>query len=465
MTIRDYVEKYTDDMIQDIQDLIAIESVEDTPKPGMPFGEGCAKVLNECLKKGERLGFRSKNLDNYAGYLEIGTGKELIGVLTHVDVVPAGDLSHWQYPPFGRTFVNNKLYGRGANDNKGPTIFAMYAMKILADMGVPLNKRIRHIIGANEETGFQCMEHYNQVEEPLTWGFSPDAKFPVIFSESGAYGLEVTGKINNSDPITITDLHGGHAHNIVADNCVVTLSGCQKELEKVAENFQKYASSYHMNSEVNLLPISLTMTLHGSAAHASVPWDGVNAIAYMMDFLSNIVPHSPFVLGFNKLIGTDYYGKNCGIACQDDYSKLTLCIGTLSYCQGTDEATASLDIRFPVTVDFDKQYADLLTEAFLAEGFSTTYTGTDKPVFVDPHSDFIQALLAAYREVTGDMESQPLHSGGGTYAKSFDHCVAYGIVFPGNQEVAHLSDEYITLDEMQDSVEIFVRALLKILAL
>ena len=464
MNIQPYIARYTDAIIRDIQDLICIESVEGTPKPGMPFGEGCAKALGEALKKGEALGFRSKNLDNYAGYLEIGAGEDLIGILTHVDVVPAGDLSHWKYPPFGKTCLDGKIYGRGASDNKGPTVLAMYAMKILLDMGVPLKKRIRHIIGANEETGFRCMEHYNQVEEPLTWGFSPDAKFPVIFAESGAYGLEFTGKVNGAGPISITNIRGGHAHNIVADNCTVSFQGGTPALEAVAGNFRDYAAAHSMGCQCDLRPDSLTITLHGTAAHASVPWNGVNAVAYMMDFLACVVPHSPFVSGFNKLVGTDYYGEKCGVACRDDYSALTLCIGTLAYDQDTDRATGSIDIRFPVTVDFDNVYAQHMVDTFQAAGFSTTYTGTDKAVFVDPASDFIRALHSAYQEVTGDLESQPRHSGGGTYAKSFDHCVAYGILFPGSQEVAHLSDEYITLDQIQKSVEIFVRALLKILA-
>ena len=465
MEIRERVEAYTEAMIRDIQELIAIPSVEEAPGPGMPFGESCARALEEALRMGEALGLRSRNLDNYAGYLEIGEGEELIGLLTHVDVVPAGDRSHWTYEPYGRTFADGKVYGRGAKDDKGPTVIAMYAMKILQDMGVPLKKRIRHIIGANEETGFRCMEHYNQVEEPITMGFSPDGRFPVVFAEDGAYGLEVTARVNGGGPLAIRDIRGGHAHNIVADNCIVTLEGAAHALEQAGEGFRAYAQGHGMAFEAREADGRLTLTLHGTGAHASVPWDGVNAISHMMEFLGPLLPDSPFIRGYNKLIGTDYCGAKCGVQCRDAYGALTLCNGTLVYDADADLATANLDIRFPVTVDFDRQYAEIINRNFEAEGFTTTYTGTDRSVYMDPDSDFIQALYRSYVEVTGDTESRPIHSGGGTYAKSFERCVAFGTQFPGAQEVAHQSDEFMTLREIQQSTEIYVRALLKLLEL
>ena len=466
MDIKAHIEAYLDAIVRDIQDLVAIRSVEDTPQDGMPFGAGCAAALNAALAKGEALGFRSKNLDNYAGYLEIGAGEELIGILTHVDVVPEGDVSHWSHPPYGHTFTDGRIYGRGSVDNKGPTILSMYAMKILEDMGVPLNKRIRHIIGANEESGFRCMEHYNQVEEPITMGFSPDSRFPAVFAEYGAYGAEVTAPVNGGDAIVIAEIHGGHAHNTVADNCIVTLRGDAARLDAAAAEFCRFAQAHDMPQEVRrTAETERVLTLHGVGAHASVPWNGVNAIAYMMEFLADITPNSPFVRGYNELIGKDCYGAKCGIQCADAYGPLSLCNGTLTFNGETAQATANLDIRFPVTVDFDRDYAPVLIRNFEQAGFTTAYTGTDRAVFVDPKSDFIQALHSAYVEVTGDTVHQPQKIGAGTYAKTFDNCVAFGVLFPGDKEMAHLTDECISVEQIRKATEIFVRALLKLLAL
>ena len=454
-----------DAIIRDIQDLIEIRSVEEPELPGMPFGEGCARALEAALRKGEALGFRSRNLDNYAGYLEIGEGEELIGILTHVDVVPEGDVSHWHYPPYGRTFENGRLYGRGASDDKGPTVLAMYAMKFLQELGVPLRKRIRLIIGANEETGFRCMEHYNQVEEPITMGFSPDARFPVIFAEYGAYGLQVTAPVNGGDALTLLDLHGGCATNAVSDKCIAVLRGDGAALDRTAAAFADFAAAHRMQQETAREGDRLTLTLHGVIAHASVPWDGVSANAYLLEFLGGIVPDSPFVRGYNRLIGNDYYGGKCGVKCADAYGPLSLCNGTIDFDAQTGCATADLDIRFPVTVDFDRDYAPGLVARFEAEGFRTTYTGTDRAVYVDPESDFIQALHSAYVEVTGDTVHKPQQIGGGSYAKAFDHCVAFGVVLPGEKDLAHLADEYLSAEQMETALKVFVLALQKLLAL
>lgn len=466
MDLQTRITEKMDAIIRDIQDLIAIKSVGEPAKPGMPFGEGCARALEAALAMGESLGFRSKNLDNYAGYLEMGEGEELIGILTHVDVVPEGDVSHWHYPPYGHTFENGRIYGRGASDNKGPTILAMYAMALLRDMGVPLHKRIRLIIGANEETGFRCMEHYNEVEEPITMGFSPDARFPVIFAECGAYGLQVTAKLDEGrDALTLLKLYGGCAANAVSDKCTAVLRGDRARLQEVAASFAAFAAAHDMRQETALEGDTLTLTLHGKIAHASIPWCGVNANCYLLEFLGGVVPASPFVRGYNELIGTDYYGGKCGVKCEDAYGPLSLCNGTIEFDETTGCSTADLDIRFPVTVDFDRDYAPGLVRRFEDAGFRTTYTGTDRAVYVDPESDFIKALHSAYVEATGDTTHKPQRSSGGTYAKSFSNCVAYGIVPPDEPDPAHLADEYITTEHIEMALKVFVAALQKLLAL
>ena len=85
----------------------------------------------------------------------------------------------WSYDPFVLTRKGDHVYGRGTTDDKGPVIEALYAMKLLRDSGVKLNKRVRLIMGCNEETGSKCMEYYNKVAEELSCGFTPDANFPM----------------------------------------------------------------------------------------------------------------------------------------------------------------------------------------------------------------------------------------------------------------------------------------------
>ena len=178
------IEEYTQDMINNISNLIKIPSIsnEEIAEENMPFGKECNNALEYMLNLGKELGFRTKNVDGYCGYIEFGEGEELIGIIGHLDVVPA-DESDWKITkPFEPQIYENKIYGRGAIDDKGPTIAALYAMKVIKDIG-KINKRVRLIIGLNEEKSWKCINYYKEHEEIPSLGFSPDADFPCIYAE------------------------------------------------------------------------------------------------------------------------------------------------------------------------------------------------------------------------------------------------------------------------------------------
>ena len=167
MEIKEKISALEGEMLDKLARLVKYNSVLGQAEEGKPFGEGPAAVLAEGLKIAEELGFRTVNLDNYCGYAEIGEGEEIIGIAGHLDIVPVGD--GWETDPFVMTRVGDKVYGRGVTDDKGPVIASLYAMKLLQESGKPLKRRIRVIMGCNEETGSRCMAHYNEVEEPLSW--------------------------------------------------------------------------------------------------------------------------------------------------------------------------------------------------------------------------------------------------------------------------------------------------------
>ena len=183
MDIKEQIHGLTEEMLTNLGRLVAIDSQLGTPAEGKPFGEGPAKALEEGLKIAQELGFKTVNLDNYCGYAEMGEGDEIVGIAGHLDIVPVG--GDWSYDPFKLTREGDYVYGRGTTDDKGPVLEALYAMKLLRDSGVKLNKRVRLIMGCNEETGSKCMEHYNEVAEELSCGFTPDASFPCIHGEKG----------------------------------------------------------------------------------------------------------------------------------------------------------------------------------------------------------------------------------------------------------------------------------------
>lgn len=144
------------------------------------------------MELGKKDGFTAKEVGNVAGHLEYGQGEELVGVLGHVDVVPVGD--GWTNGPFEPTLRDGKLYARGVADDKGPTIAGYYALKIIKELGLPLSRRVRIIIGSDEESGMSCVERYFETEEQPTLGFVPDAEFPIIHAEKGISELDVSFK-------------------------------------------------------------------------------------------------------------------------------------------------------------------------------------------------------------------------------------------------------------------------------
>ena len=216
MDIKEEIHALSEEMLTNLGRLVAIDSQLGTPSEGKPFGEGPAKALEEGLKIAEELGFKTVNLDNYCGYAEMGAGDEIVGIAGHLDIVPVG--GDWTYDPFRLTREDDHVYGRGTTDDKGPILEALYAMKLLRDHGVKLNKRVRLIMGCNEETGSKCMDHYNQVAEELSCGFTPDASFPCIHGEKGQLAMIACSKNTR-----IISMNGGFVSNAMCDTCTTII--------------------------------------------------------------------------------------------------------------------------------------------------------------------------------------------------------------------------------------------------
>ena len=198
-------------------ELVRIPSVCDEGGGGYPFGESIDQALRKALQVAGDLGFKTQYGEGgYYGYAEIGEGKEMLGILGHLDVVPPGKLSDWDRDPFDPIEKDGMLFGRGTQDDKGPLLASLYAVKALMDAGVKFNKRIRFIFGTDEETLWRCINRYKEKEELPGFGFSPDSRFPVTYAEKGLLQLQLEG--SNESGIKLT---GGSAFNAVPDMILV----------------------------------------------------------------------------------------------------------------------------------------------------------------------------------------------------------------------------------------------------
>ncbi len=437
-----------------LEGLVSIPSVLGEAEPDAPFGKGPRDVLQKALQYLDEDGFRTVNLDNYAGYAEIGEGSEVIGVVGHLDVVPAKLSDGWTSDPFTLTERDGKLYGRGVSDDKGAVVASMMALRILRDKGVPMHKRVRLIMGTNEESGSKGLAYYVKKEGSVDYGFTPDAEFPLVYGEKG-----LIGAVYRSKNTKIRDIEGGTVTNIVCKSCMIELDKCSFSRKALEDYFNNNDLPYTMEDIENN---GVRITVTGRAAHASTPELGRNAISYLMDALRTAGCQDPFVQFYCDHFGLETDGKTAGVYCEDAYGKLTLNNGVITMKDGVIEGT--IDIRYPVTftsAQVIRKWKDHMED----DNGIIEVKSTVEPLFYPTDSPLVSSLMAAYREATGDKEAQPLVIGGGTYAKEIDNTVAFGCAFPGRDYRIHNVDEWVAMDELVRQTAIYVTALEKLLSI
>ncbi len=445
------------EMVSALQELIQIKSVKEEPSGESPFGLGIQNALDHILKLGDAMGFKTKNVDNYAGYIEFGEGKELLGILCHLDVVPEGE--DWTHAPYGAEIVDGKMYGRGTLDNKGPAIASLYAMKALKDSGFKPNKRIRLILGTNEESGSACMAYYLKHEEKPTVAFSPDADFPVIHGEMGIVVFALERDFVDADPdggIEILSLKGGNAPNMVPDYAEAKLLET-KPIQDIVKAFNQTRGAnieYVKEGEFTYLKS------HGVSAHGSTPEKGVNAISQLICLLDlidiQIGDQSNFIRFMASHIGMETDGKSMGVGFDDAYNHLVLNLGMIDLDQSHGKAV--INIRYPITMK-ELKIKTSLDSTVRGSGIDITgFRGSD-PLFFPPSHPLVKTLMDVYREKTGDLDAKPITIGGGTYARAIPNAVAFGALFPGADDTMHQRDEAIVLDDLYKMSDIFALAI------
>ena len=428
------------ELIESLQELIRIRSVGEEAG-AHPFGDGPHACLMACLALGERLGFRTASVDDMAGYVEYGSGEEMVAVLGHLDVVPEGD--GWNYPPYGAVIDNGRLYGRGAVDDKGPTVAALYALRAIADSGVALSRRIRVIFGLNEEKGSLCIKHYvNKGEELPVMGFTPDGEYPIINGEKGIVTATFARRLSADGAKRISAFSAGIAANVVPEFATAELT---------------FAPEGKLPEKVSAT--GTRVEAHGVNAHGSTPELGENAIGRLLlalDGLGLSGDHGEAVHFLAEHIGMETRGKSLGIALSDDISgDLTLNLG-VAKLEG-DTLSVTINIRYPVTRKFEEFYPALVAK-MAEDGFTETSLAHKQALYMPPESELIRCLSKVYEEQTGE-PARLISMGGGTYAKAMPNTVAFGPIFPGDEAVEHKPNEYIELSKLMKNAKIIAAAM------
>lgn len=459
---KEFVNENKDNIINTVSNLIKFNSVSiETNDTSMPFGKECKEVLDYTLNLAESMGFRTKNIDGYCGYIEFGEGDELVGIIGHLDVVPADIKDGWTYSPFEATIRDNKLYGRGSIDDKGPVVSALYAMKTVAE-NCKINKRVRLILGLNEEKAWKCIERYKQTEEIPTIGFSPDANFPAIYAEKGILSISLKNDFSLDNFEIIETDYKNNAINVVPKYASITLKYTGNN---TMPKFQESENIIIENIDNSTIKIIST----GIASHAAHPELGKNAIYnlvnYLLKYFKNDYLQTLLHLGIFEIESPEFLSrKDIGYATefeetsviQDESGILTSNVASFDYENG--KLTIKINLRVPVKTKLDDIILQYKRLANIFEDIEVVEISRQEPLYIKKDSFLVTKLVDIFNKATCS-KREPIAIGGGTYARAFPNCIAYGPTMPNSQDMCHQVDEYIELESLFLSTEIYAEAI------
>lgn len=459
------VEARWDDLLEDLKEVLKVPSVRDdsAATEDAPLGPGPRDALLKFLELFERDGFKTKNVDNLAGYLEYGEGDEMLGIIGHVDVVPVGD--GWDTDPFDPVIKDNRIYARGSSDDKGPTLAAYYGLKIIKELNLPVSKRVRIILGTDEETGWTGMNHYLKTEEIPDFGFSPDAEFPIINGEKGNMVMNIHTKGANDGAFQLIKFEAGLRPNMVPENATAVVKFDASKQDEVAEAFAKFLEESKVTGEVSFDDDIATFHTHGKAAHGAKPEIGVNAATYLAAFLNNYDFNGAakeYLAISTDLLHEQPFADKLGLKEKDEnMGDLTMNVGIFNFDMESEDNTINLNFRFPTGTD--QRIVDVVAEKVAPYHATVNLEpGTHTPHYVPGDDPLVKTLLDVYHEHTG----LPAHEqviGGGTFGRLLERGVAFGAMFPDSIDTMHQANEFMDLDDLFNSAVIYADAIYRLI--
>ncbi len=447
--IYDLIDGYRDEFIQTLKGWIQVPSVRGEAEEGAPFGRAVREMLDRAMNDAKEMGFPVRDFDGYACDVTLGEAEEKIAVLGHLDVVPIGD--GWDHPAFGAEMEGDRMFGRGTNDDKGPSLAALFAMRAIKEAGIPLRRTIRLILGCDEESDWKDMAWYAAHTEMPEMGFSPDASFPLINTEKGMVHLRFLAE-NKGTGIRVLEMATGDRMNVIPGESTALLEGG----EELAEKVRGWGEKNGMDVRAEVTETGVRVTTTGIPGHSAYPEGRRNAIGMMLLLFRDLGAQGPLKT-LADAVGMEHDGKGLGCECRDEISgPLTCNMGILHLADG--KWIGTLDMRCPITADLEALKAAAIAHL---PGFEVEDLGTKEPHHVPAEGELVTSLLAAYEEETG-LKGEPMSTGGGTYAKVLKQGVAFGALFPDEPDLAHQANEYADISRLLTAAKIFANALIRL---
>jgi len=459
-----------ENIVKSLQGLMKIRSVNDKPLDNMPFGRNIAEALEYMEKLAASMGFKTRNVDGYVLEVEYGEGDEKGYIVSHLDVVPEG--TGWNYPPFDGTVVGDLIYGRGAVDNKGPSISVLYALKAVKDSGIKLNNRIILVFGTAEETSMYDVKYYVEQEGLPNWGLSPDNIYPIVNGEFGILVAAFTKQINENigicEGVKLISIKGGQAVNAVPDYCEAKIVIEKEFLKEFINKFDTFKANNKRKLTFEKEDDYYIIKSYGTAYHGGEPEWGVNAIPPVIEYFASIGNENNNLIIFlnfiNKYAGYEIDGKSLGVYREDEISGHSVSnFGVINI--DTQKAEAIFNIRYPVKTK-GKEIIESLEALTCKHDLVFKLLENSESHYVDENSEFIKKLQRVYTNITGK-EAKLLSQRGGTYARMLgDRGVAFGPSEVGSSEVgnAHRADEFISINILLTNAKIYAKTICELAA-
>ena len=446
MMFGDKILKYKDELLADLNTLIGFESVANE-KP-----EECQNAINFMLKRANDFGLTGEQVTDESMHIQLGSKGKLCGILSHLDVVPAGN--NWSVLPYSLTEKDGRLYGRGIADDKGAALVTLYCLRALKEDGIDGVNALRAIYGTSEECGMEDIDGYFEKMPVPDLSFTPDSDYGICYAEKGILQIEVSTKGNLAT--VLSQLHSGKAINAVPDIAYALLDSSNYDEQNLLELSKKTEGNFEFNSTID----GLMVISRGKAAHACEPHKGFNAASALVELLAKAYTSTEIgtICDFIDIaLGNETDGCSLGLKTHCSISgDLTVNLGYI-HIEG-NEARAAFDIRYPVSITGGSVYRQFRYAA-KHNKLDVKVLNHEKPLYIEKDSELVKLLSGAYKAVTGE-DPELYTTGGGTYARKLGgKGLAFFPAFKDDEVNMHNADESIDKEKFFTHAQICLEAM------
>ena len=456
-----WMEEHREAFLEDLKALCRIPSMGTAPEPGAPYGREAKRVLEKAMELCGGYGFAVTNHGDRVMTADMGPEEPILDMLAHLDVVGPSD--GWDTDPFEPVVKpDGYIYGRGVADDKGGAVAALYAMRCVKELGLPLAGRCRLILGTDEENGSGDVAWYYERVKPAPHTFTPDSEFPVCNAEKGFYRLGFTKTWGPESGLPrVRELHGGFRVNVVPGEAYAVVAGVDRDA--LLAGATPLAAEIGASCRAEETAEGVKLTVIAAGCHAAMPETGNNANTALIRVLAGLpladCASTRAIRELDRVLPHgDYYGKALGIAQADEVTGPLTC--SFTQIDFTPEGLKGLcDCRVPVCAN--EANCKAVADQTMGElGFGTV--GEMIPPHHTPaEGAFIQTLNRAYETYSGK-PGGCYSMGGGTYVHDVPGGVAFGVVMPGVDVRMHGANERIPVDDLIMAAEIFAQAVIDI---